>query len=76
MAKKIVEVTCLKLLELALVLVDNWLSGRFCIPSCDAWDHRTASHSLDEEEEWHDREHIMVGGEWHKPVNHEVMRPY
>lgn len=55
MAKKIIEVMCLKLGMLVSIgaRVDGGGRLRY-VPSCDAWDHRTASHCLDEEEEWHD----------------------
>lgn len=56
MAKKSIEVTCLKLVVMlvgVVVMVDGEGREGMGVPSHDTRDHCSAGHGLDKEEEWH-----------------------
>lgn len=41
----------------------------------NSWYHLSTREGLHEKNERHDRQDIMVGGEWREPVDGEIMNP-
>ena len=46
------------------------------LPGANARNHGPRSHGLDEQEKWHDRQHVVMRRKGHEPVHNQVVGPH